>query len=608
MNVRHFFEVAAAIVLPILFVLALSSQILHTLCFKHDGLHEHHVGVDLEFGVYTKKQIQEFESYVPPAGLGTKTPPPEGLNLGSMKDVLTIVVDFKEPGEPITMDAIGNTVGDFDVTSYGFSANDFDLVTDAIMAEVQEDFFDELLGTIANQNGSMLDINIIEGDIGTAPDGVSEYYFVQVGSGLEGPSVFALGVAFGSSVRNAGGTGPNGNIEVGDVVGSVFTDNIQGIGGLTPGDALTSGNLGFTTNAVVGTLSHEIGHTVSLSHINSENSAQPNPDAAPIMGTGAIDLQNQLRITDRQFSLSGFNDQNGGQPVFHISQLAMAIGLTNDVPTDPPKDVLAVDDFDNEQMFLSRMLNPDLSGNPIPGTFASSNLSVFGIVDRTVNENFADDTLIDPSLSGLLPSTVTDNFLAQADLLNPDNDGSATLQYTVDISEAENLDFSIDIAAMGNFENSDTSLIVATIDGGAPQLLVGVVPDVSIAQEYFFEDGSSQTLSDPMTANGIILINSFQTITVPIFGTGSVLTLDFTFSGNGPNEEVAFNNMRVRGDLMNAGLPGDVNCDGAIDLLDVAPFIDAVSNNVLDPKADINGDGSDNLLDVAPFVALVAGG
>ena len=52
---------------------------------------------------------------------------------------------------------------------------------------------------------------------------------------------------------------------------------------------------------------------------------------------------------------------------------------------------------------------------------------------------------------------------------------------------------------------------------------------------------------------------------------------------------------------------GDVNCDGLINLLDVAPFVEILSNGTFDPKADINQDGDVDLLDVAPFVALLTG-
>lgn len=48
---------------------------------------------------------------------------------------------------------------------------------------------------------------------------------------------------------------------------------------------------------------------------------------------------------------------------------------------------------------------------------------------------------------------------------------------------------------------------------------------------------------------------------------------------------------------------GDVNGDGVVNLLDVAPFVDAIPDGTFVPAADINNDGSVNLLDVAPFVA-----
>ena len=38
------------------------------------------------------------------------------------------------------------------------------------------------------------------------------------------------------------------------------------------------------------------------------------------------------------------------------------------------------------------------------------------------------------------------------------------------------------------------------------------------------------------------------------------------------------------------GMLGDVNCDGVVNLLDVAPFVDLVSNGGFSTKADINGE------------------
>ena len=53
------------------------------------------------------------------------------------------------------------------------------------------------------------------------------------------------------------------------------------------------------------------------------------------------------------------------------------------------------------------------------------------------------------------------------------------------------------------------------------------------------------------------------------------------------------------------GLLGDINCDGVVDLLDVAPFVDLITNGGFSTKADINLDGVVDLLDVAPFINLL---
>ena len=55
-------------------------------------------------------------------------------------------------------------------------------------------------------------------------------------------------------------------------------------------------------------------------------------------------------------------------------------------------------------------------------------------------------------------------------------------------------------------------------------------------------------------------------------------------------------------------LPGDVNVDGVVNLLDVGPFVDAISTGTFINQADVNQDGVVNLLDVAPFVDLLSGG
>lgn len=52
-------------------------------------------------------------------------------------------------------------------------------------------------------------------------------------------------------------------------------------------------------------------------------------------------------------------------------------------------------------------------------------------------------------------------------------------------------------------------------------------------------------------------------------------------------------------------LLGDVNQDGVVNLLDVAPFVNAITTGTFIAEADINQDGVVDLLDVAPFVDLL---
>ncbi len=53
---------------------------------------------------------------------------------------------------------------------------------------------------------------------------------------------------------------------------------------------------------------------------------------------------------------------------------------------------------------------------------------------------------------------------------------------------------------------------------------------------------------------------------------------------------------------------GDANCDGIVNLLDVAPFVDLLTLGQYLDKADINQNGMVSLLDVQPFVNLLSGG
>ena len=52
---------------------------------------------------------------------------------------------------------------------------------------------------------------------------------------------------------------------------------------------------------------------------------------------------------------------------------------------------------------------------------------------------------------------------------------------------------------------------------------------------------------------------------------------------------------------------GDVNLDGAVNLLDVDFFVDRVATGTFQPEADCNQDGEVNLLDIDRFIASLSG-
>ena len=52
---------------------------------------------------------------------------------------------------------------------------------------------------------------------------------------------------------------------------------------------------------------------------------------------------------------------------------------------------------------------------------------------------------------------------------------------------------------------------------------------------------------------------------------------------------------------------GDVNCDAKVDLLDVAPFVELLTNGLFSHKADLNQDGVLDALDIAPFIDRLIG-
>jgi hypothetical protein len=126
---------------------------------------------------------------------------------------------------------------------------------------------------------------------------------------------------------------------------------------------------------------------------------------------------------------------------------------------------------------------------------------------------------------------------------------------------------------------------------------------------YFHWNGAAWAfVNGPVTpaAGEFAQVRDFVTVRVcDVWAAGSFLLL----SGGEPSTTLVQH--------LTARLPGDLNCDGAVNAFDIDPFVlaltDPVSYAVAFPDCDymlgdVNGDGIVNVFDIDPFVLLLTGG
>ncbi|MCP5031401.1 MAG: ExeM/NucH family extracellular endonuclease [Actinomycetia bacterium] len=175
----------------------------------------------------------------------------------------------------------------------------------------------------------------------------------------------------------------------------------------------------------------------------------------------------------------------------------------------------------------------------------------FDVFQRGVSSSIPfvllDDTIsVFPADSqGIIDENVTGPFFGMADTENGDNAGPVTATWVFDISGASNLQVDIDIGAMGDFEAADSFEFATSIDGGPTASLFSLVADEAASRTYTLASGATFTLNDPLNAGAVPLSNVLQTLSAPLAGTGSQLTLTMTALTNGGGEGVAFRNIVV---------------------------------------------------------------
>ena len=137
---------------------------------------------------------------------------------------------------------------------------------------------------------------------------------------------------------------------------------------------------------------------------------------------------------------------------------------------------------------------------------------------------------------------------------------------------------------------------------------------------WWGQDGTPDTFDVSRAANMSLTIgaSTFDFSTVSQAGVEFNATDVSNFDGTsteiaavsicsfGVNYGGYFDNIQVAG-VVSDFLLGDVNRDGIVNFLDIAPFIGVLTASEDQAEADTNQDGVVNFLDIAPFIGILTG-
>ena len=153
-------------------------------------------------------------------------------------------------------------------------------------------------------------------------------------------------------------------------------------------------------------------------------------------------------------------------------------------------------------------------------------------------------------------------------------------------------------------QNFNGNVLVADVDNDG--LVDAAVSDVDVdipgcGREFtLLRNNNGNNMTDPN--------NGINSISWNMQGSHDTVFIDINQDGNLDLFMATCDNYHM---FVNTAAPkfllGDVNMDNVVNLLDVGPFVELLSNGGFQVEADINQDGAVNLLDVSLFVAILAG-